>query len=447
MKKKKLLSNYRLILVCILFFAFTTRVARLYYPNNYYFDEVYHAVTANLIAQNDPRAYEWWHQLENKNTAIDWLHPPLAKYSQAFFINLFGFNSFSWRISSAIFGTGVILLVYLLANQLFNDKRLALLSSLLASFDGLLLTQSRIAMNDIHVTFFILLTSWFYIKFIKVKKEKLIWLTGLSAGLAIATKWSGLLSLALIILIECFRLSFNLLKKKSSYLKTGITFIKRLLSLIFLPSLIYLASYWQMFFQGKNIKYFLKLHQQIINYQTTLKATHPYQSMPWEWVLDLKPVWFFVDYINQATIANIYAFGNPALFWIGTLTVLISLIYLTWQLLVAKKKSQHPQEFLMLIVLILFYFSTWLPWIFSPRIMFIYHYTPAVAFLSILISFWLIKLLKTNNTKLKNKKNAIVYSIIFIIGATFIVWYPHWVGIAVPKMFAQKIYFALPVWK
>ena len=94
------------ILVAILLFAFVTRLYRIHVPDHYIFDEVYHAVTAKLIAANDPRAFEWWHGAIEPNTAVDWLHPPLAKYTQAFFIKILGSSSFSWRISSVLFGVG-----------------------------------------------------------------------------------------------------------------------------------------------------------------------------------------------------------------------------------------------------------------------------------------------------------------------------------------------------
>ena len=71
---------YGPLLLAILAFAFFTRMFQLHIPEEYYFDEVYHAVTAKLVARNDPRAYEWWHPAPEPNTAIEWLHPPLAKY-------------------------------------------------------------------------------------------------------------------------------------------------------------------------------------------------------------------------------------------------------------------------------------------------------------------------------------------------------------------------------
>src|SRR5574340_687517 len=97
--KHTLQVYYRPILILILAFSFFTRIVRLDVPQRYIFDEVYHALTAKLIARGDHRAFEWWNLPVEPNTAVDWLHPPIAKYTQALAIKLLGENSFAWRLS------------------------------------------------------------------------------------------------------------------------------------------------------------------------------------------------------------------------------------------------------------------------------------------------------------------------------------------------------------
>ena len=286
------------VLFFILFFSFAVRVYRLNVPERYIFDEVYHAVTAKLIARNDTRAFEWWNPPVEPETAVDWLHPPLAKYTQALSMKIFGETSFGWRLSSAVFGVGVIYLTYRLARELFaegeNDAAgewLAVLAAGLASLDGLLLVQSRIAMNDIHVTFFILLTLIFYQRYIKTSRQslRLLIATGLSGGLAMGTKWSGVFALAMVGLFELEALietGWQLFKTKK-YRPLVRLVIKRSLILsaylIVLPAVVYILSYSLMFWQGKGWSHFMELHRQIWWYQTSLTATHTYQSRPWQW--------------------------------------------------------------------------------------------------------------------------------------------------------------------
>lgn len=498
---KNVLKKYHsLLLILILAFTFFTRVWRLDQPPTYVFDEVYHAVTAKLIARNDPRAYEWWNPAPEPNTAVDWLHPPLAKYTQAFFIRYFGENSFGWRFSSALFGVLVIAAVYQLTLLLFKDqpqvKNLALLTSFLSSLDGLLLVQSRVAMNDIHVTFFILLTLIFYLLYRQAQtqdqpswlhKYRYLILTGLSAGLAMGTKWSGVFILVLVGIYESFSWLKTLLQQlpqpKWSALGKKVGLLA--LTLGILPILVYVLSYSHMFLQGKSlfcfqqqsitnqcyferiefkgwkwegyISHFAMLHRQIWNYQTHLEATHTYQSRPYQWFLDLRPVWFHVEYIGDNQIANIYTFGNPALFWIGDVAFLGSILSLGLGLLnLVIKKSKwrkklkdwllKPAQLQALLFLNSAYLITWLPWQLSPRIMFFYHYTPAVPLLSINLGFWLMQLLTTKKLDSPTKK-IIFATILGIITLVFVVWYPDWTNLPMPKAFVDHVYFFLSSWK
>lgn len=443
-----LISRYApSLLLVILAFAFFTRMYRVHEPAGYMFDEVYHAVSAKLVARNDQRAFEWWHPAPEPDTAIDWLHPPTAKYFQAYSMLLFGENSFGWRFSSVIFGVGVIWLTFLIAQTAFKNERLSLIAALLASFDGLLLVQSRIAMNDIHVTFFILLSCYWYFRHWRQTADKKKYrffttrliLSIVAAGIAVATKWSGVFALGAIVLGEVLRfVQFGVLKPKSTALQTKSLASLGLLGLllVLIPTSIYFASYSQMFLQGKDFAHFKELHNQIWWYQTNLDATHPYQSRPWQWALNLKPVWYYVDYQEQK-IANIYAFGNSVLYLGGLVAVVASVVQLGAQLIPAMKHKKPLKEpVIFALLLLIWYAIVWMPWFVSPRIMFFYHYTPAVPFMTMLASFWVIKLPK-----------PVQITLIGLTGLFFLIWYPHYTGIAVPKNVADSIYFLFPFWK
>ena len=264
---------YSPLLVLLIAIAFFSRLYRVHIPEKYMFDEVYHASTAKLIAHNDPRAYEWNAKSDEKDTAIDWLHPPGAKLLQAGSMFLLGETSFAWRLSSVVFGTLVILTTVWLAQALFEDKRLSLLAGVFAASDGLLLVQSRIAMNDIHVTFFILQTLLWYWLYRKKKLRKYFVAAAVMAGCAIASKWSGVFAIGVVGLFEVASVQITQHRIKN---------LRRILPnlglLLLIPAALYLASYGQMWLQGKPLSHFVELHKQIWAYQTTLTATHPYQS-------------------------------------------------------------------------------------------------------------------------------------------------------------------------
>lgn len=433
---RKKLFDYGII--PILFFALIIRLIGLDLPHSYIFDEVYHVVTAKLIARNDPRAFEWWNPPIEPNTAVDWLHPPLAKYTQAAGMLVFGENSFGWRISSALFGVLVVALVYLLSEELFQKRWLSLLAAGLASLDGLLLVMSRVAMNDIHVTAFILLTILLYIRY--RKHRTMLWLIGLSAGLAISSKWSGVFILGWVWIAELQRLiAFLLLtgkKLRPAVLLLALTTIRYVCYLVVLPAVVYVLSYSMMFAQGKDTAHFFELHRQIIWYQTHLEATHSYQSRPHEWFLNWRPVWFHVQY-SEKSIANIYAQGNPLLMWAGVVAASISLLALLRRWLLQPQELLH---FSPLLIALSAYLVVWVPWLASPRIMFYYHYTPAVPLLSILVAYWLVKLWE-------KKQRALVVVILSAITVAFALWLPNWMSWPVPISFAERLYFVLPNWR
>jgi len=437
------IKHGQIILFLILFFAFVTRIYRLHVPDRYIFDEVYHVVTAKLIAANDSRAFEWWHSPIEPNTAIDWLHPPLAKYTQGFFIKILGSSSFSWRISSVLFGVGVIWAIYKLSEELFNDQLLSLLAAGLASLDGLLLVQSRIAMNDIHVTFFILLTLIFYIKYKKEPQNKKLFLTGLMAGLAMGSKWSGLMVLIVICLLEVIEWLKKLITRKIKWNDLVNHGLLMVVALGLIPLTIYIMSYGQMFLQGKDWIHFTKLHNQIWWYQTNLDATHSYQSQPWQWFLNLKPVWFHVDYSKEGYIANIYSLGNPAFHFVGVMGA----VFTTFFLIIKKIGKQSNQKIKNLNWLLIIYLSLWLPWQISPRIMFYYHYTPAVPLLSIIMAYWLINIWSIKIKQNSEWNKIAVLVTVLLIFILFVIWYPQWTAIPMPKEFVDAVYYIIPSWK
>jgi dolichyl-phosphate-mannose-protein mannosyltransferase len=408
----------KLVIVLIFVVLIFLRFWRLDQPKQMYFDEIYHVSAARQIVNQDPRFYEWWHLKVDGSDNFDWLHPPLAKYVQAFFMNVLGDNALGWRTGSGIFGLGVILFIFLVSQELFENKKISLIASFLAACEGLLLVQSRIAMNDIYLSFFVLLILFFYLKFFKDKvKANSLWLlaTGMSMGLALATKWSALLIIVLIWILEII----SFVKQKNILRKIPWRFF----CLVIMPFVIYFIFYLPILFLGKNLNFIFDLHQNIIWYHFNRDDFHSFQSTPMQWFLNLRPVWYFKGEVSKQAISNIYALGNPLVFLFGLVSVFFSLVSL--------KNINRLFKLLLLA-----FFSLWLPWIFSPRIMFFYHYTPAAALLCILISYWLFKLNKNNLT-----------SILLLIFLVFLIYYPHWTGLSVSKSFAEAVYFILPSWK
>lgn len=438
-------------LYLLLFVAFVTRVWRLELPNRYVFDEVYHVVTARAIAHHDPGAYDWTTPPPEPQTAIDWLHPPLAKYFQAISIASLGDTSFSWRFPSALAGVGVVFLTLLLAKAWFGNDRLALTAGILVTSSGLMLVQSRIAMNDIFLVFWILLTVWLYLLYLQQKMPW--WVVCLTAGLSVASKWSGL-----------FVVGWLGLASWANFHQSWLNKVRQALMLGLIVGGVYLASYGHHFLLGHSFEHWLTLHRQIWQYQTTLTATHAYQSRPWQWFTNARAVWYFVERpANQPQlIGNIYLVENPVLTLVFITSFIASvaaiginglakLRFFSTRLSALLRSNLvdssifnfnlSHQELHTLIQLTTLYLIVWLPWQLSPRIMFLYHFLPSVPFASILAAFWLDRLTVSRLGK------VIFTLVIFLVTVAFAIWYPHWTGLLVPKELVDRLFFIYPGWQ
>ena len=96
-------------------------------------------------------------------------NPPLPFWLMALAYGVFGISSFSAVFFSGLFGTGIVVLTYRLANYLYKDSWIAFTASLILLFPGIFIDSSRRAMVDIPLAFFVTLALF---AFIKAKTQK-----------------------------------------------------------------------------------------------------------------------------------------------------------------------------------------------------------------------------------------------------------------------------------
>jgi len=393
----KILKKPKIILVSILLFTAFLRLYRLDYPNKYVFDEVYHAYTAKEYLKGNKEAWSPWGK-SPPGVAFEWLHPPIAKelMTSSMFI-LHTTDAWAWRLPGAFLGILSVFLLYKLALLLFKTEKTALISAFIFSIDGLVFVQSRTGMNDAYLVAFVLVSVIFFV-------QKRYFLAATFMSIAIATKWSGIyLALMYFPILLYFR-QFN-----------------KLIYFVLIPPVVYLLSYTPYFWIGYKWNDFVELHNQIWWYQTHLKATHTYSSPWWSWPLNLYPVWYFVDY-QKNTVANIFASGNPVVFWVGTVSLILTGLELI------KKKSLN------LLIVVLGFSVFWLPWALSPRIMFLYHFSPSVPFLSLALGHQL-------SLELGNRKGRrLIFVLLFLMALSFIIVFPFLTGIFLPRKFISLFF-------
>ncbi|KKR85862.1 MAG: Glycosyl transferase family 39 [Candidatus Curtissbacteria bacterium GW2011_GWA1_41_11] len=398
---KKVLIFITLITVFSLFL----RLFRVTDPPRYYFDEVYHAVSAKAYADNNREAYNPFSPAPKEGTAYDWLHPPFAKLIQAGSIKVFGDVPLGWRLPSVLFGTTIIPLTFFLSYLLFGPI-VAVFSATVIAFENLNFVMARITMNDVFLVFFMLCAFIFAVLYMRKKSFKNLFLTSIFLGFALATKWPGIYAIATVFGF----LLINDLRKR--------IINPKLIILLVVPPLMYLASYSQYFLLGYNFSDFIELHRQIWWYQNRHDLEHTYGTTAlfcvphgtkaektWcPWILDARGVYFSYEQ-NGEKAGYIYALGNPLIFWAG----IIAVSFVLGKFLEEKRKEYA--------LILLGYFVFWVPWIFSPRLMFLYHYLPSLPFLAISLGVSLAAIYKT-----KFKYVSLAILLIFI--AVFFYFYP-----------------------
>lgn len=387
----------------IIGFALTLRLWRLNLPKGYIFDEIYYAKNAaSLIADGV--------ELNEQGTSEFVVHPPLGKWLIGIGIKLFGNNEFGWRIIAAVFGSASVLLIYLIVQRLFNSLFLSNIAAALFALDGLHLVMSRVALLDIFLMFFILLT--FYL----ILRDNL-WLSGVAIGLAASTKWSAVFLIPLLILLT---------------INIGGTHIaiwgKRFSQFVLTPIGIYLLS-WSGWFlsskgwardSGSNLFSSLwNYHIEILNFHRDLTEQHAYGANPWSWLVLGRPTSFYYESVKncgaQSCSQEILAIGTPILWWAGIFAIAI-----TVGLFIVNK--DRISAFILTGIA-----GTYLPWFFIQSRVTFYFYSIAI------FPFIVLALINVFNWALNRQiSRKIVYGFVIAVGINFIYFLPIFIGINIP---------------
>jgi len=435
-------------------------------PRNYmhsaFFDEIYHPRTA----------YEFIHGLD----VFEWTHPPLGKVIMSWGISIFGMTPFGWRFMGAFFGVLMLPLIYVFAKKIFEKSKdasfWAAITTFIFAFDFMHYVQTRLATIDTYVVFFII--GMYYCMYIYTRmnffhdplRKTLMPLlgAGIFAGLAIASKWQGgygVIGLAVIFFGTIFVRYMeyknsdtgaktknkekikNLKNYKYFWKYTLITCAACVGFFIAIPLAIYLLSYIPYYATGSlypDRNFFAAVFQNQIdmyNYHAHLVATHPFASSWWQWIINYRPIWLYSNYLGGGMAQGISSFGNPLVWWGG----FGAFIYCAYA---AIKRRDGAAVFLVVA-----YLAQILPWIFVPRIAFIYHYFPNVPFIAIMITY-MFKESNIFNKKffiktLKNRKIAAA-SFAVAVFALFVLFYPVLTGIPINREFVSIYLRWFPSW-
>jgi len=365
------------------------------------------------------------------------VHPPLGKWAIAAGEQLFGVSTFGWRVAAALAGTLTVVVLVRLTRRMTGSTLLGGLAGVLLSLDGLHVVQSRVAMLDVFLTLWTTaafacllvdrqqvrsrlaaapddaLTGWG--PRLGVRPWRLA--AGVCLGAAVATKWSGLYYLALLILLA---FAWEVGARRTAGLRAPVraTLVRSLApllaALVVLPVALYVLS-WAGWFVSDigydrqwaathpatglaqllpdSVRSLWQYHREIYGFHDTLTSRHPYQSHPAGWLLLARPVSYYYPQnivpgqygcMAAACSREVLAIGTPAIWWMS----IPALLACGW-LWLSRRDWRAGATVLMVAAAIV-------PWIrddLKSRTMFVFYALPAVPFLCLALALtagWLL---------------------------------------------------------
>lgn len=413
------------------------------------------------------------------------VHPPLGKYLIGAGMWVFGpDSSFGWRVATALFGTALVLVLFLLAKALTNSTVFATVASFLLAIDGLGIVMSRVALLDIFLAFFILLAFSFTVLDRRRSLDRLAartvarardgeppawgailwnrpWIVaaGAAAGAATAVKWSGVWVLAAIGL---YLVVTDALERR----RLGVTFwptdavrqgLASFVLLVPVAFVVYLASWtgWLVSDGGYDrhaadsspatglfswvplpLQSLWKYHQTIYNSMTSMTSPHSYESPAWQWALLWRPTSMYAGATasgqngcaggDAGCLDILYSMPNP-LIWYASIA---AVVYLVYRFVVVR-----DWRYALVLVGVA---ATWLPWLAYPERTIFQFYTIAIwPFLLLALTFALRQIAGPLHASVERRTagQRVVLVFLGVVTLLSIFWFPLWSATQVPYEF------------
>ncbi|GAA0205194.1 phospholipid carrier-dependent glycosyltransferase [Cytobacillus oceanisediminis] len=378
--------------------ALVLRLWHLGRPNLLVFDETYYAKDAYSLLQHG-YVQDFVEDANDKIVAGDLAdlmtgqpayiaHPDGGKWLIALGEQLFGMDSFGWRVSAAVVGALTVLVLARLVRRLTGSTWVGCLAGLLLCLDGMHLVMSRTALLDVFLAFWVVAAVACLVADRDAVRARLDrhrpwrpWqlAAGLCFGMATATKWSGLYALAAFGLVVVV---WEVLARRSHARETGssgprfgwirttlVTGLPAFVTIVGVTLVVYLVS-WTGFLLHHELyaeRYGLgdpswgtyvasptpgalgavtdafrslwHFHVMLFDFHTgdyLAGKTHPYASNPLGWLVLERPVAFDAQNdlppatcgapADSSCMRVVTALGNPAVWWTGSLAVIASVV-------------------------------------------------------------------------------------------------------------------------
>ena len=414
--------------------------------------------------------------------------------------------------------------------------------TILFAVDFMHLTQTRIGTIDTYGVFYILLMYYFLYRWLTLapgtpfrRCALPLFLSGLFWGIGAASKWTviyGAVGLAVLYFIGLFSKLRDWPAEATGKLPwLWKTLAFSVLCFVLIPALIYTLSYWPYaaargndaglwgilaeiftwpFTQLPQVlsgerELFIKDSQNVVDimlqnqhfmltYHEGVTASHPYSSRWYQWIVDARPILYYLDNTSgkaEGLKAAFGCFNNPVVCWTGLLAILacgaqafrrkrsraIFFLAVAAVAVVACLRTEAAFQpdagttllvggILLLILgvvlwlgggalaswafplrspqalfIVMGYLSQLVPWMFIGRTTFEYHYFPSTLFLVLAISLLFDGLIERS----RRWKNG-VYGLTALAVGLYIAFYPVLVGLMVPTWYTSSFLKWFPSW-
>lgn len=398
----------------------------LNHPDTVVFDEVHFGKFVTAYCCKHDRIFD--------------IHPPHPKLLIALAVKIAGYDGkfdfdhigeayedvsqMAFRFFPALEGSLIPPVLFLLMLQLGASYGAAIFAALFISLDNGFLVQSRIIAMDPLLILSMLSAILICLKALGQNargRNTLFFLSGGAAGLAVGSKFTGLTALALMGLLFAEHLRKHFEKKALGHAALmGLGFIVVYLAgwvvhFVVLTEPGYADQFYKL--TGSFWTDLFRLNQTMLNANVGLKASHSDGSQWWQWLMNEKPVYYWVK--NQA---RIYFVGNPVVWWGSSIGVIGSILYWMVRRGEGAKKALRTRWIIGAAFIISF-----LPYFGIKRVLFLYHYMPPLIFAVMLMAFWMDDLALFNAPRRKISV-AVLSSLLLILIFGFIVVSPMTFG-------------------
>ena len=405
------------------------------FMNSAYFDEIYHPRTA----------YEHLRNIEPYEIS----HPPLGKLIMSIGIALFGMTPFGWRFMGTLLGVVMVPLLYLFLKNLFGRTSIATCGTILLAVDFMHLTQTRLATIDTYAFLFILLMYYFMYRYLSLpdgasfKQCALpLFLSGLFWGIGAASKWTVIYGCTGLVVLYFVGLVLKLRHWPEETRHERVAWTVKILAwsvLVFalIPAVIYTLSYLPYASASGDlslqnlIKEMWENQKYMLSYHSGVVDTHPYASRWYEWLVNARPILYYMDNSVEGVTTRFAAFLNPVVCWGGLVAILSTAVQ------VIRRRSAVA------LFIVVGYLAQLVPWFFIGRITFAYHYFPSVLFLILALCYVFHTLAEREN--MIRWKGA-MYAVTGGATALYALFYPVLVGITYPSWYGSYILKWFPAW-